>query len=117
MRTHIFDVEVKNFLHERWCHSDHHDVTPVLAERPDHNHPDIPKSIAISQQIYSVKSVMLSFNILYKFTQKYMFADICFVQPCLSNVHSSAVLNIPLPVPQHGNVHLLQSIYSFTLSS
>ena len=117
MRTHIFDVEVKDFLHERWCHSDHHDVTPVLAERPDHNHPDVPKSIAIRQKNILCKVSHIIYNTLYEFTQKYMFADICFVQPCLSNVHSSAVLNIPLPVPQHGNVHLLQSIYSFTLSS
>ena len=51
-KTHILDVEVKDFLHECWGHRDHHYVSPVLTKGPHHDHPNIPKRNYFSESEY-----------------------------------------------------------------
>ena len=87
MRTHIFNVEVKYFLHECGSHSDNHDVAPVLTEWPDHYHPDIPKIISISrisktQSVVCIASSPCILSYVLSADILYVFADIF---PNLSN--------------------------------
>ena len=62
MRTHIFNVEVKDFLHECGGHRDHHDVAPVLTEGPRHNHPDIPENYC-NKSMFKVLRSMCSVHV------------------------------------------------------
>ena len=82
MRTHIFNVEVKDFLHECGGHRDHHDVAPVLTEGPHHNHPDIPENYC-NKTIFKVPMYIVHvcsiasipvLHVIYWHTV-YMFAD------------------------------------------
>ena len=67
-RTHILDVEVKDFLHECGGHSDHHYVSPVLTKGPHHDHPHIPKRKYFSSKSPNMKQCKCVFDSSYLLT-------------------------------------------------
>ena len=46
--THIFYVEVEDFVHEGGGEGDDHSVTPRLAKGPDYDHPDCPSKVTFN---------------------------------------------------------------------
>ena len=79
MRTHIFDVEVKDFLHECGGHRDHHDVAPVLTEGPHHNHPDIPEIIATK---FQCQCALCMYVVLRQFLSYMLSLDTMYLHVC-----------------------------------